>query len=467
MYQAIHKFKMNVFKNISKKNSYAIFYILTVILFSSSWIIQLIIGPNSFKISVLLGIVLTCGMLLFIPQRTDKVTTHINKIYFLLIHIIGISFIINGIIFHVLGYLAIGAVFFVIIPISHIIISKGDTVIILKGLAYAIIFSFIIFMIIAILFGPGLSRKQYSAFVRNPNTLGIFMIIVVSACIFLTYKKLYMKSKPIFPIICMSFAVAVCIFSQSRTSLLAIIGELLFLVFIMFPLYKLQYNNTFTALKKLIALILIVSFSIIVSTSLFYFTMTTIKKEISVAIPSLQIKTVNLENELANADELFNLSETRFSKGIEKNDSDAFTSGRITIWNEFYNDISIIGHEKEGKDISFSGRIYESTNAHNVYLQIGYSAGIIAGIAMVLIMLFIIKDSFIFFFRHFKGDLLDPGKVFAIVTSIGFFVVSLTSGGYMMYTYCTATLFWLLMFNFTIETKQKGEVNYDINNWSE
>lgn len=466
MYQLIHKFRMDIFRNISERNSYAIFYILSAILFSSSWIIQLIIGPNSFKISVLLGIVLTCGMLLFVPQRTDKVTTHINKIYFLLIHIIGISFIINGIIFHVLGYLAIGAVFFVIIPISHIIISKGDMVIILKGIAYAIIFSFIIFMIIAILFGPGLSRKQYSAFVRNPNTLGIFMIIVVSACIFLTYKKFYMEAKPKFQIICLSFAIAFCIFSQSRTSLLAIIGGLFFLFFIMFPLYKMEYKNTFVALKKLIALILIISLSIIISTSLFYFTMTTIKKEIAVAIPSLQIKTVDLENELINADELFNLSETRFSKGIEKNDSDAFTSGRVTIWNEFYNDINLLGHEKEGKNISFNGRIYKGTNAHNVYLQVGYSAGVIAGISMVLLMLLVIKDSFILFFRHCRGSLLDPGKVFAIVTSIGFFVVSLTSGGYMMYTYCIATLFWMLMFNFTIDIKRKGEFNYDINNWS-
>lgn len=453
MYQTINKLRMNVFKNISEKKSYSIFYILSVALFSSNWIIQFIIGPNSFKISVLLGLVLTCGIILFIPQRTDRVTTHMNKIYLLLVHIIGISFLINGIIFHVLGYIAVGAVFIVIIPILHIAISEGDQVIILKSLAHAIICSFFIFMIIAILFGPGLSEKQYSAFVRNPNTLGIFMIIVVSACVFLIYKKFYEKEKPLLPIICMSFAIAFCIFSQSRTSLLAIIGELLFLLFIMFPLYNLECKNTLTAFKKLTALILIISLSIIISTSLFYYMMTTIKKELAVAIPSLQIETVDSENKVTNAGELLNISETRFSKGIEKKDSDAFTSGRITIWNDFYNDISIIGHEKEGKDISFSGRIYKDTNAHNVYLQIGYSAGIIAGIAMILLMLSIIKDSFIFFFGQCRGVLLDPGKVFSIVISIGFFVVSLTSGGYMMYTYCTATLFWILMFNFSVDVK--------------
>ena len=102
MYQTINKLRMNVFKNISEKKSYSIFYILSVALFSSNWIIQFIIGPNSFKISVLLGLVLTCGIILFIPQRTDRVTTHMNKIYLLLVHIIGISFLINGIIFHVL-----------------------------------------------------------------------------------------------------------------------------------------------------------------------------------------------------------------------------------------------------------------------------------------------------------------------------------------------------------------------------
>lgn len=464
MHEFIRKWIGSVSQNISQKHTRILLTFLSVMLFSITWIKQTLVDPNSFKWAVSIGAIITVAILFFIPPKLEKSNNKFNKIYITLIMTIGISFFLNGLYYSVIGYIAIGMLFAIIVPLTHLVVKSGNKNFFLLMLSEGIIISFIIFTIMSILFAPGFSSRQYTAFIRNSNAVGNFMIIVVAACSFLIYEKLYKNENFWFPLICMSLAIATCFFSQSRTSLLAIIGQLLFLQMILIPLFKNKYGNLSKAVVKVVYFSLILFVLIFLSISLFYFTMTTIKNEIDKVIPNIYIE--DADDEL-DFNEMLDLSGTRFKKGIDNRSYDSFTSGRITIWNEFYQDISLLGHKDEGKNLAFRGRRYKGTNAHNVYLQVGYSAGVIAGISMLLLMLSIIKDSFIFFFRHFKGALLDSGKVFAIVASIGFFVVSLTSGGYMMYTYCPATLFWILIFNFTIETKQKGEVNYDISNWSE
>lgn len=435
---------------LPEKYCYRIVYLISVLLFSISWTSQLFIGPNSFKLTVSVGTFLTIMMLFFVPQGGIYKNQRFNKIYLILMLIIGISFLINGLFFRVVGYLAIGIVFSIIVPGFHLFFRRGNGDILLKVLANGILTSFILFTIIAILFGPGLSVDQYAAFVRNPNTVGIYMSIVVASSSFLIYKKSCEGSRFFFEVFCMAIAIAMCFFAQSRTSLLAILGEIIFTLVVLIPVYISKSERPSDFWEKFISAILLIGLSTVLMTVAFYFTMTTLKKDIAKTIPDLQIKAVYSEDTNLTKKKIVNLSESRLSKGIEKKNKDTFTSGRITIWNDFYTDLSIAGHPQEGKDIAFKGRVYKSTNAHNVYLQMAYSAGILAGVSMIILMILVIKDSFIDFFRHWREKLMKPEKVYAILASIGFFVVSLTSGGYMLYTYCTATLFWLLLFEFTV-----------------
>lgn len=451
MNSSIEKYTGLISRKIPEKYCYTLFYIISVILFSISWINQLFIGPNSFKITVSVGVLLTLLMLIFVPQADTKSKFKLNRLYFVIMLIIGISFLGNGLYFRVVGYMAIGIVFIFVVPGFHLIFSKGDRSSLLKHVANGVLTSFVIFTIIAILFGPGLSVDQYAAFVRNPNTVGVYMSIVVASSLYMIYRKSFNGKRYFFEIVCMSIAIAMCFFAQSRTSLLAILGEVTFTLVTLIPVYIRKSKKQIDFWKKFLSLLLLICLSSLLMTVTFYYTMTTVKKDIAKAIPNMHIKAVYSEDTDLTTKKIVELSESRFGKGIEKQNKDTFTSGRITIWNDFYTDLSVIGHPQEGKDIAFKGRVYKSTNAHNVYLQMAYSAGIIAGLSMIILMLLVIKDSFIDFFYHWKGRLFEPEKIYATVASIGFFVVSLTSGGYMLYTYCTATLFWLLLFEFTVK----------------
>ena len=89
----------------------------------------------------------------------------------------------------------------------------------------------------------------------------------------------------------------------------------------------------------------------------------------------------------------------------------------------------------------------ENTNAHNVYIQSAYSAGLLAGIAVFIyvaimgIELLINGLAFIF-----KGRELSLDKIYLITAYFAFGIASLTSAGYMMFTYLPATLFWILTY---------------------
>ncbi len=448
--EVIGKYTEFISSKLSEKYCYRIIYFISVILFSISWINQLIIGPNSFRLTVSAGALLTIIMLFFVPREQHYKEYRFNKIYLALILIVGISYLVNGLYFRVVGYLAIGIVFSVIVPVFHLSFSKGNRVFLSTAIANGVLTSFVLFTVIAVLFGPGLSVDQYAAFVKNPNTVGIYMTITIASSSYLIYKKSYDGGRFYFEIICMGIAIAMCFFAQSRTSLLAILGEVTFMLVVLIPVYITKSERHKDFCKKFISILLLICLSTVLLTIAFYYTMTTVKKDIAKIIPNLQIKATYSDDVNLTTKKIVDLSESRLSKGIEKKNKDTFTSGRVTIWNDFYTDLSIIGHPQEGKDIAFKGRVYKSTNAHNVYLQVAYSAGIMAGISMIILMFIVIKDSFVAFFYHWKGSLIKPENVFLILTSIGFFVVSLTSGGYMLYTYCTATLFWLLLFEFTV-----------------
>ena len=115
MNSSIEKYTGLISRKIPEKYCYTLFYIISVILFSISWINQLFIGPNSFKITVSVGVLLTLLMLIFVPQADTKSKFKLNRLYFVIMLIIGISFLGNGLYFRVVGYMAIGIVFIFVV----------------------------------------------------------------------------------------------------------------------------------------------------------------------------------------------------------------------------------------------------------------------------------------------------------------------------------------------------------------
>ncbi len=414
--------------------------------------IPVFLKGNSFATLVAICAVTQMVGLIAVVKSKSIRFSNIRKVYLILLEIVGFSFIITGLYFRVLGYIAIFFVLGVIVPVSHMILHSYGEKNALKGIANGIVTAFFIFLIISLLSGPALGADQYFSFTSNPNIVGGLTVIVTASLIYLSFEaKDNIKKLAI--IFLIGLSTSICFFSQSRTSLITIVMQL-FVAIVVIAVRKLKYNqdeNLKVTIKKSIKHLLMVIIIFAVAWGTFFFSMTTVKKEIASLLPGIQIKT---ELEQISLEKTLDISGARFTKGIDNRNGDAFTSGRIGIWKDFLENIRISGHKTEGRAINVNGRVYHGTNAHNVYLQIAYSAGAIAGVAMILLMLVILKDlifKFIYFIR--VGDVSNE-LVFFVMAYIGFFISALTSGGYMAYTYLPATLFWITLFVVSIKNER-------------
>lgn len=444
------RFNNNIFKTHRAKS--LSLFVTTCLLITFSLAIPIFLKGNSFAVLVTICAVTQFAGLIAIVKSKSIRFSNIRKVYLILLEIVGLSFIITGLYFRVLGYIAIFFVLGVIVPISHMILHSYGEKNALKGIANGIVTAFFIFLIISLLSGPALGAEQYFSFTSNPNIVGGLTVIVTAALIYLSFEaKDSIKKLAI--IFLIGLSTSICFFSQSRTSLITIVMQL-FVAIVVIAVRKLKYNqdeNLKVTIKKSIKHLLMVIIIFAVAWGTFFFSMTTVKKEIASLLPGIQIKT---ELEQISLEKTLDISGARFTKGIDNRNGDAFTSGRIGIWKDFLENIRISGHKTEGRAINVNGRVYHGTNAHNVYLQIAYSVGAIAGVAMILLMLVILKDlifKFIYFIR--VGDVSNE-LVFFVMAYIGFFISALTSGGYMAYTYLPATLFWITLFVVSIKNER-------------
>ena len=415
-----------------------------------------IIQPNDFYRTVV-----GCGFIfsiliigLFFSARVFK-EYRMKKMYGILLSVIGYSFIFNGIYYAVFAYLLIGTIFCAVVPLQNIVFFASARKQILKKLAEGILLSFVIFVVISILIGPALGQDQYESILVNPNTLGNYMSIVTTASLFMIYNKYKLHSKYIyFYYIILSICVIFTIYSNSRSSIIAIFMQFfaIGLVLILQRLISYNWKGILNLLKQGVCFLIITA---VLFFAMFYI-LTDVKKSIINIVPDFQI-TKQCE-EITVRDMLSRMS-IRYTKGIKTNtfepsvDNDEFTSGRKDIWKQLIMNIGLKGHKEEGRKIIEENRAYQNTNAHNVYIQVGYSAGIIAGIAMILLMLLVAKDLFIRLFRAVRQKTIDEEFIFILCSALGFAVFSLTSGGYMLYTYLPATIFYFSLFVLSVEER--------------
>lgn len=381
---------------------------------------------DSFSIVVSLGIVLS--MLLVVFARADYIEKmRPSKIFYALIFIIGLSFLLNGLYFRVLGYIAIAVVFLLVVPALNRYFLSGNTEKIYSAVSKGVIASFVFVLIVSVFMGPVLTVRQYASLFGNPNLLGNFNIIVTSAVLYQLLRNSENRKRLTLTII-FFLNISMCIFSNSRTSMIAIVLQSLIYLCIIFRTAFTEDKTKVWIKNGLIAiLIAVVSFC-----SLFYL------------LSNEKIKVIEFESSSLSLKESLELSKTRFSKGLDgKNENDAFTSGRLGIWNEYMHDTGVIGHKKESKDIVNGSRVYKDTNAHNVYLQIAYSAGVIAGCTCFVFALYVFGKSVLYFIFCMRNKKMNREVIYSIFAAVGFGIASLTSAGYLMFTYLPSTVFWM------------------------
>ena len=447
----------NINKNIMHKYEFLVAIQVCIIWISLS---MPIIQPNNFYRTVV-GCGFICSIIiigLFVKANIFK-EYRVKKSYFILLLIIGCSFLFNGVYYSVLAYLLIGVIFCVMIPLQNIVFFANARQQVLQKIATGILISFIVFIIISIIIGPALGRDQYESILVNPNTLGNYMIIVTSASLFMMYSKHRLDSKHIYLYyIILSIDVIFATYSNSRSSMIAIFIQF-FAIGVILILQRLYFRNW----KGILHLLRQGVLFLILTTVLFFtmfFVLTDVKKAIIRYTPDLQI---SKQYEDITLEDMLSRMSIRYTKGIKTHTSehnannpnnDEFTSGRKDIWKQFINNIGFMGHKEEGRKIIEVNRAYQNTNAHNVYIQVGYSAGAIAGVAMILLMLLVAKDLVVNLHKFIMRKTSGEEFIFILCSALGFAVVSLTSGGYMLYTYLPSTVFYFSLCILSVEERK-------------
>ncbi len=418
--------------------------------------VPLIKESDSFSTVVVADSFLSLAAIFVLINRKSIEDFHIKKTYVIPLLLIGISFIFNGVYYSVMGYLAVGLIFCILIPLINLVFYSNSHVMICTAVSKAVIISFIAFVLISIMSGAALGKTQYTAILSNPNTLGNYMLIVVAANIYLMCDRDYRKNK-CFPVlyITLALAVVIAIYTNSRTSMIAIFLQLV-VVSLMYLARKIKCRDISGCLR-LVKRGFIFILTVAVMFFAMFFILTTVKVQLIKALPDIQITKKYDDVELKD---LLNRMGARYTKGLNNSDKsslddDQFTSGRKEIWKDYIDNIGFLGHKTESRNIVEKLRIYHGTNAHNVYLQMAYSAGLIAGMAMIIIMIFAAKDLLQKMYRFIRKGIMDDGLVLTICCALGFVTVSLTSGGYMIYTYLPSTFFYLSLFTLSVNERNK------------
>lgn len=344
--------------------------------------------------------------------------------------LIGMSFFLWGVVFRVQGYLAIGIVFCIVIPAIQTALAQRPAREVLLRFSSGIEYSYWTFLIMTVLFAPPVSNAtyfaQYSSFLGNPNTLGNYLIVTFGAFAYLMFAE--ERSFKRF-LVCFAELISVIYFSLlsgSRTGTLAILFEAVyFLVYVALTAKKKRYFKGFG--KKFFAVALVAVAVVLVQG----FMITTFK---------------TMANEaLGDSGFHFGIMQegqhSKFMKGLEEGDVETFTSGRTVIWSDFLEVIEPKGHAEEMIYVPEFGKMY---GAHNVYIQIAYSAGAFAGIVSFILAF----AAGWWMLRYLIGCFRDRGRIRiertgAAAFGVGFLIMSLVSGGYMFIVYLPTTMFLL------------------------
>ena len=424
------------FKNIKDINKKRIIFLSVFIVVLNSMIMPMIFEGDSFSKVVIMGGIFTLPLVVLINCNEINCFNTKSRKYYMMLFVVGASFIFNSIVYKVIGYLAIGLIFCFVIPIINYIVFKTEVNVIYVATKSICIF-FIIFMIASLIIGPPLNYGQYSAIVGNPNRLAELIIIVVPSCLIQIKYYFEIKNKRyIFFLIELSLVVSVCLFTNSRIAFISTLVQIVFFVYYLFFYNKYQKNISLKIILKVVVCALLVLFITFIAT---FYAFTAVKVYMIEKFPKAQM---SLQYDELSYNDMFCIVGNRYTRGIGENNNDEFTSGRISIWRNFAKDVGLLGHADEGISVEEGGRSYAKTTAHNVYLQIAYSSGITAGIVMLIFMASIALNIICKCINIAKGENIDSNTCFSILIALGFGLESMTASCYMMYTYLPATFFY-------------------------
>lgn len=340
----------------------------------------------TFRLS-LYGVLLIIAVLTGFEKINEGKTYKFGKFYLTLIGMMTIGSIITAVYVRSVGYLAFGIYFLIfgliIIPALDSINIKSS----MKNVIYASVAIYLLHLFIALIAMP-ISAYQYTGLISDPNGLSLFSLLIICGLLYLSKQEEYssLKSKTTIYLI-ISTALSFIIFSKSRQAILCLIG-----------IVVVELANDISKKRKKHKrhlLVALVSFAVVLP-SMFYFMKYVTPNISKFTAPMMgsnykEFYNKMTNNQSENVQEENNLEEavrgmyTRSMKGI--NDDDNFSSGRIGIWKDYLNEVTVLGHKQE--------RIYSNSykiviSPHNSLIQIWYSLGFLPFISLLIIYLYCI-----------------------------------------------------------------------------
>lgn len=128
-------------------------------------------------------------------------------------------------------------------------------------------------------------------------------------------------------------------------------------------------------------------------------------------------------------------------KKTEGEDLNTYTSGRILIWQNYYNALNLIGNNFDEYDpVMFTGR-EDLPYAHNIFLEIAYRCGVPVGLMAVLY--YLICGLVCIKFLFVRSDNKQPFQLFPIIFAITFALEALLDCAVLPFFQTEALLFYI------------------------
>lgn len=406
------------------------------------------------------------GVLLLLMLRKKSITVSKSGIFLLAMEfIVGCSFILNGLVLHVVAYSIIGVVFAFLMPIVQYALATNNAKKVAELFCISLIISYVILLIANMCIGPILVKFQFGSIMGNSNMLGYYLATLIPSITYIMIKKeLSFKVKAVLWGLLVS-AIAMLVFTSSRTSALAIFFSMGFFLLTLFFTRDKKNKPKYNKKHIIVVIVILVTVPVIL-----FFMLSFVRKNIVIAIHKLSMRNADasslsdsqLQEDQESLDEIENLvteySLDYYIKGLDGSGEDSFTSGRIAIWKDFAKNVGIMGHSSEHREIVENTRHYENAKAHNVYLQVAYNAGAAAGAAYLIMVIFVGVKALAWFVKIIKGkEKRDLELLLSFCYFIGFAIVSLTSDGYMVFNFFPTTLFWFMGYRFIFKDKQEKQ----------
>ena len=378
--------------------------------------------------------------------------------------IVGLSFGLNGLLLRVKAYCVIGVVFVFVLPVIQYALATNDQKKIAERFCMTLVISYILLLIVNMFKGPILVKFQYGAIMGNSNLLGYYLAVLIPSLTYLLLKKdlTFVKRAVCWGLLVS--AVAMLVFTSSRTSVLALVFSMgFFLITYYFGHEKSKKKHKFNRNHVIIIAVITVAVPLIL-----FFMLSYVRKNIVIYQRKASLRNAASNSSLSDSEldeqekELEEIEDavTEYSldyyiKGLDGEAEDSFTSGRVAIWKDFVKNLSIKGHAVEHREIIEATRHYDHAKAHNVYIQVAYNAGLGAGAAYLVIVVYIGVNALIWFVCIIKKKKkFDPELLLSYCYFISFAMISLTSDGYMIYNYFPTTLFWFSANKYMFTDKQ-------------